>query len=212
MDTGDATDVATVVVSIIAGLIALAALYVSYLAWKESRRSADAAVRSAKASEDSAAAAARSAVAEEAALALARRDAEHQDAERHDRAGPEFVPVTGELCEGGRNNWTAVAELRVDGGPDQMHVRIELVADTSFEALLTGMHVNDERETLDFDVVPGATLLVRAVPRWDSVLYDSKTNAPLLLRIIVTAHDEPSRQWVRRPRIDLQTVPRPRLW
>lgn len=113
MDTGDT---AAVIVGIAAGLIAAAALVVSYLAWKESRRSADAAVRSAQASEDSARAAAQSAAAEEAALNLTRREAAQRDADRHEQAGPTFLPVTGVLHERDGREWDANAELRVDGG------------------------------------------------------------------------------------------------
>ena len=86
MSTGDTTAVASVLVDIGIGLIAFPAFVVSCLAWRESRRSADA-------SEESARTAARSAVAEEAAVALARREAEQREADRRDAAGPQFRPA-----------------------------------------------------------------------------------------------------------------------
>ena len=207
----------TVGAAVFAGLALIVAVLARLDARRSARaseRSADAAERSTAVAEDAAQAAARSAAADEAALAIARRDAEHQDAERHDRAGPGFVPLVAELREGagGWNIWLAVVELRVDGGPDEMQVRVELVADTSFQALLATEQEQAGRESLDFDIAPGGTIHLCAVPHWDALAPDATTRMPLLLQITTTTRDEPPRQWVRRPRIDLRLMPRPRSW
>lgn len=138
MNASDTVAAAGVIAGIAAGLIALAALIVSYKAWQESRRSADAAMRSAKAAEDAAAAAARSAAAEEAALAIARADVEQRETTRHEQAGPTFLPATGVLREQTEGEWVADVALRVDGGPERMSLRVELVPDTSFETIYNG--------------------------------------------------------------------------
>jgi hypothetical protein len=108
VEIGNRAEVAAVIVAAAAALIALLALVISYLAWREARRSADAA-------ELSASAAARSADVDEAALALARQAAEQQEADRREAEGPTFERVNGTVT--GRK---ADVELRVVGGPGRV--------------------------------------------------------------------------------------------
>src|SRR5829696_7721872 len=146
MSTGDTTAVASVLVDIGIGLIAFRAFVVSCLAWRESRRSADA-------SEESARTAARSAVAEEAAVALARREAEQREADRRDAAGPQFRPA--ETYTYHKGYWQAEVHLRIDGGPDVMSLHIELVPDTSFVGL-PYRSTDEPQDSLTCDLSPGA--------------------------------------------------------
>jgi hypothetical protein len=198
VDTSDTAAVAAVIVGIAAGLIALAALVVSYLAWKESRRSADAAVRSAKASEDSARAAAQSAAAEEAALALAQRDAEQRDADRADEAGPQFECVKGTI-----GKEFARMTLRVVGGPGRVVVDVE-VADVPWcSGITAGKGDGPVAQSIRFPPMePGDMFEVTG-----HLTVPASRAAVLPLLITVESREDPPRTWQRRVPVSLRYRP-----
>lgn len=87
-----------------------------------------------------------------------------------------------------------------------MSIRLELVPDTSFESRYTLNY--EPRDVLTFELVPGATLTLRAFPRWPV-----SVDAPLLLRITAELqHEDPPRRRKRGARVDLRPVPIPPVY
>jgi hypothetical protein len=191
MGAGDIADIAT-------GIIAFGALVVSCLAWKESRRSADAAA-------DSAQAAARSVIAEEAALKLAAREAEQRGEDRRDAAGPQFRCVDARL-DTHEGFWRADVTMRIDGGPEGMELRVELVPDTSFISL-SYPETYEPRDSLSFErLVPGAVFDLKAQGHAAMPVLVDRPRV-LLLRITAASQVDKSKWWVRPVPVDLQLMP-----
>ena len=188
----EVTAAAGVVVGIAAGLIALAALIVSYLAWKEARRSADAA-------EKSAIAALRSAAAEEAALRLAEQEANQRSVDRHEADGPHYECLSGAFT-GSRGSF----DLRMAEGSGRVTANISIAPDSSL-----GMRFLEEGAAVEFIVLSFDGQTAHAI----SVELDregaggdpDEVRVPVL--IVSTSMEEPARVWQSRLHVLLRREP-----